>query len=116
MGCAESFAYFQIVLGYNRLYRDSLCVVLLYYACSLLLFIILIQDWIYSCKHIFFYTSRRSYGKIIPVVKILHAFFSLVFPFGLLHLSLHMILIYTYEGGVKTIVLRILTTSFMLTG
>lgn len=123
----ESFAYFQIVLGYVIGYVVIAYVLLpLYYRLNLT------SIYNYLSKRLGFYSYKtgasffilsRTLGataRLYLVVKILQdaILSSFGVPFWVTTLIiLAMILIYTYEGGVKTIVFTdTLQTSFMLIG
>ena len=123
----ESFAYFQIVLGYVIGYIVIAYVLLpLYYRLNLT------SIYNYLSKRLGFYSYKtgasffilsRTLGataRLYLVVKILQdaILSSFGVPFWVTTLIiLVMILIYTYEGGVKTIVFTdTLQTSFMLIG
>ena len=123
----ESFAYFQIVIGYVIGYVAIAYVLLpLYYKLNLT------SIYNYLSKRLGFYSYKtgasffilsRTLGataRLYLVVKILQdaILSSFGVPFWLTTLIiLIMILIYTYEGGVKTIVFTdTLQTSFMLIG
>ena len=123
----ESFAYFQIVLGYVIGYFVIAYVLLpLYYRLNLT------SIYNYLSKRLGFYSYKtgasffilsRTLGataRLYLVVKILQDAILSGFgvPFWVTTLIiLAMILIYTYEGGVKTIVFTdTLQTSFMLIG
>ncbi len=123
----ESFAYFQIVIGYVIGYIVIAYVLLpLYYRLQLT------SIYNYLSKRLGFYSYKtgasffilsRTLGataRLYLVVKILQdaILSSFGVPFWVTTLIiLAMILIYTYEGGVKTIVFTdTLQTSFMLTG
>ena len=123
----ESFAYFQIVLGYVIGYIVIAYVLLpLYYRLNLT------SIYNYLSKRLGFYSYKtgasffilsRTLGataRLYLVVKILQdaILSSFGIPFWVTTLIiLVMILIYTYEGGVKTIVFTdTLQTSFMLIG
>jgi Na+/proline symporter len=123
----ESFAYFQIVLGYIIGYVVIAYVLLpLYYRLNLT------SIYNYLSKRLGFYSYKtgasffilsRTLGataRLYLVVKILQdaILSSFGVPFWVTTLIiLLMILIYTYEGGVKTIVFTdTLQTSFMLIG
>ena len=123
----ESFAYFQIAIGYLIGYFVVAYVLLpLYYRLNLTS----IYDYLsgrlgvksYKTGASFFIISRTlgATARLYLVVKILQdAILSqLGVPFWVTTLIiLIMILIYTYEGGVKTIVFTdTLQTTFMLTG
>lgn len=123
----ESFAYFQIVLGYVIGYVVIAYVLLpLYYRLNLT------SIYNYLSKRLGFYSYKtgasffilsRTLGataRLYLVVKILQdaILSSFGVPFWVTTIIiLAMILIYTYEGGVKTIVFTdTLQTSFMLIG
>ena len=123
----ESFAYFQIVIGYVIGYIVIAYVLLpLYYKLNLT------SIYNYLSKRLGFYSYKtgasffilsRTLGataRLYLVVKILQdaILSSFGIPFWVTTIIiLIMILIYTYEGGVKTIVFTdTLQTSFMLIG
>ena len=123
----DSFAYFQIVLGYVIGY-----IVIAYVLLPLYYRLHLTSIYNYLSKRLGFYSYKtgasffilsRTLGataRLYLVVKILQdaILSSFGVPFWVTTLIiLAMILIYTYEGGVKTIVFTdTLQTSFMLTG
>jgi Na+/proline symporter len=123
----ESFAYFQIVLGYVIGYVVIAYVLLpLYYRLNLTS----IYNYLSSRLGFFSYKTGASFfilsrtlgatARLYLVVKILQdaILSSFGVPFWVTTLIiLVMILVYTYEGGVKTIVFTdTLQTSFMLLG
>jgi SSS family transporter len=123
----ESFAYAQIVLGYVIGYIVIAYVLLpLYYRLNLTS----IYNYLSKRLGIFSYKTGASFfllsrtlgatARLYLVVKILQdaILSSFGIPFWITTLIiLLMILIYTYEGGVKTIVFTdTLQTTFMLTG
>ena len=123
----ESFAYFQIVIGYLAGYIVIAYVLLpLYYRLNLTSIYTYLSKrlGVYSYKTgaSFFILSRTlgATARLYLVVKILQdaILTNLGFPFWLTTLIiLAMILFYTYEGGVKTIVFTdTLQTTFMLAG
>ena len=123
----ESFAYFQIVIGYLIGYIVVAYVLLpLYYRLNLTSIYNYLRSRLgissYKTGASFFILSRTlgATARLYLVVKILQdAILSqLGIPFWVTTLIiLIMILVYTYEGGVKTIVFTdTLQTSFMLTG
>ena len=123
----ESFAYFQIVIGYLIGYIVVAYVLLpLYYRLNLTSIYNYLRSRLgissYKTGASFFILSRTlgATARLYLVVKILQdAILSqLGIPFWVTTLIiLVMILVYTYEGGVKTIVFTdTLQTSFMLTG
>lgn len=126
---ASGFAYFQITLGYLIGYLIIAFVLLpLYYRLNLTSIYNYLSTRLgfrsYKTGASFFILSRTlgATARLYLVVKILQdtifSSFSFVIPFWLTTLIiLIMILIYTYEGGVKTIVFTdTLQTTFMLTG
>ena len=123
----ESFAYFQIVIGYLIGYIVVAYVLLpLYYRLNLTSIYNYLRSRLgissYKTGASFFILSRTlgATARLYLVVKILQdAILSqLGIPFwGTTVIILIMILVYTYEGGVKTIVFTdTLQTTFMLTG
>ena len=123
----ESFAYFQIVIGYLIGYIVVAYVLLpLYYRLNLTSIYNYLRSRLgissYKTGASFFILSRTlgATARLYLVVKILQdAILSqLGIPFWVTTLIiLIMILVYTYEGGVKTIVFTdTLQTTFMLTG
>ena len=123
----ESFAYFQIVIGYLIGYLVIAYVLLpLYYRLNLTSIYNYLSSRLgvnsYKTGAAFFILSRTlgATARLYLVVKILQdsILSSLGIPFWVTTLIiLVMILIYTYEGGVKTIVFTdTLQTTFMLTG
>ncbi len=123
----ESFAYFQITLGYLIGYMVIAYVLLpLYYRLNLTSIYNYLSSRLgiksYKTGASFFILSRvlGATARLYLVVKILQdsILSNLGVPFWLTTLIiLVMILIYTYEGGVKTIVFTdTLQTTFMLTG
>jgi SSS family transporter len=123
----ESFAYFQIVLGYLIGYIVIAYVLLpLYYRLNLTSIYNYLSKRLgvrsYKTGASFFILSRTlgATARLYLVVKILQdaILSSFGVPFWVTTLIiLVMILIYTYEGGVKTIVFTdTLQTTFMLTG
>jgi Na+/proline symporter len=123
----ESFAYFQIVIGYFIGYLTIAFVLLpLYYKLNLTSIYNYLGDRLgiksYKTGSAFFLLSRTlgATARLYLVVKILQDLILSDFgvPFWATTLIiLIMILIYTYEGGVKTIVFTdTLQTSFMLIG
>ncbi len=125
----ESFAYFQIMIGYLVGYVAIAYVLLpLYYRLNLTSIYNYLSTRLgfrsYKTGASFFILSRTlgATARLYLVVKILQdtifSSFSFVVPFWVTTLIiLVMILIYTYEGGVKTIVFTdTLQTTFMLTG
>lgn len=126
---ASSFAYFQIMIGYLIGYLVIAYVLLpLYYRLNLTSIYNYLSTrlgfYSYKTGASFFILSRTlgATARLYLVVKILQdtifSSFSFVIPFWVTTLIiLIMILIYTYEGGVKTIVFTdTLQTTFMLTG
>ncbi|RYY61945.1 MAG: sodium:solute symporter [Chitinophagaceae bacterium] len=123
----DSFAYFQIMLGYLIGYLVIAFVLLpLYYRLNLTSIYNYLSSRLgiksYKTGAGFFILSRTlgATARLYLVVKILQdaILSSFNVPFWLTTLIiLVMILIYTYEGGVKTIVFTdTLQTTFMLTG
>jgi Na+/proline symporter len=123
----ESFAYFQIVLGYVIGYVVIAYVLLpLYYRLNLTSIYNYLSSrlgfYSYKTGASFFILSRTlgATARLYLVVKILQDAILASFgvPFWVTTLIiLIMILVYTYEGGVKTIVFTdTLQTSFMLLG
>ena len=123
----ESFAYFQIVIGYLIGYFIIAFVLLpLYYRLNLTSIYNYLRGRLgttsYKTGASFFILSRvlGATARLYLVVKILQdaILADLGVPFWITTLIiLIMILIYTYEGGVKTIVFTdTLQTTFMLTG
>jgi SSS family transporter len=123
----DAFAYFQIVIGYLIGYIVIAYVLLpLYYRLNLTSIYNYLSSRLgirsYKTGAAFFILSRTlgATARLYLVVKILQdsILSSLGVPFWVTTLIiLVMILIYTYEGGVKTIVFTdTLQTTFMLTG
>ena len=123
----ESFAYFQIMLGYLVGYIAIAYILLpLYYRLNLTSIYNYLHARLgfksYKTGASFFILSRTlgATARLFLVVKILQdaILSSFGVPFWVTTLIiLVMILIYTYEGGVKTIVFTdTLQTTFMLTG
>src|SRR3982750_1039531 len=123
----DSFAYFQITLGYLIGYMVIAFVLLpLYYRLNLTSIYNYLSTRLgfqsYKTGASFFILSRTlgATARLYLVVKILQdtILSSFGVPFWVTTLIiLVMILIYTYEGGVKTIVFTdTLQTTFMLTG
>lgn len=123
----ESFAYFQIVIGYLIGYIVIAYVLLpLYYRLNLTSIYNYLSKRLgnrsYKTGASFFLLSRTlgATARLYLVVKILQdaILSSFGVPFWVTTvIILLMILIYTYEGGVKTIVFTdTLQTTFMLTG
>jgi Na+/proline symporter len=123
----DSFAYFQITLGYLIGYIIIAYVLLpLYYRLNLTSIYNYLSTRLgvasYKTGASFFILSRvlGATARLYLVVKILQD--SILYSFGVPFwvttlIILLMILIYTYEGGVKTIVFTdTLQTTFMLTG
>jgi Na+/proline symporter len=124
---ATSFAYFQIVLGYFIGYLTIAYVLLpLYYKMNLTSIYTYLGNRLgvnsYKTGASFFILSRTlgATARLYLVIKILQDIIlsDLNVPFWATTLIiLAMILIYTYEGGVKTIVFTdTLQTTFMLGG
>lgn len=123
----DSFSYFQIVIGYMIGYIAIAYILLpLYYRLNLTSIYTYLQGRLgflsYKTGASFFLLSRTlgATARLYLVVKILQdtILSSMNIPFWLTALIiLVMILLYTYEGGVKTIVFTdTLQTSFMLAG
>lgn len=123
----SGFSYFQIVLGYFLGYLVITFVLLpLYYRLNLTSIYRYLQKRMgpvaYKTGALFFIISRAlgATARMYLVVKILQVFVldSMGIPFWLTALViLVLILLYTFEGGVKTIVYTdTLQTSFMLIG
>lgn len=123
----ESFAYFQIMIGYLIGYIIIAYVLLpLYYRLNLTSIYNYLSTRLgflsYKTGASFFILSRTlgATARLYLVVKILQdaILYQFNVPFWVTTLIiLIMILIYTYEGGVKTIVFTdTLQTTFMLTG
>lgn len=123
----ESFAYFQVVIGYLFGYIAIAYILLpLYYRLNLTSIYTYLQDRLgqasYKTGASFFLLSRTlgATARLYLVVKILQdaILSSMGVPFWLTTvIILIMILLYTYEGGVKTIVFTdTLQTTFMLSG
>ncbi|MBS1756167.1 MAG: sodium:solute symporter [Bacteroidetes bacterium] len=123
----ESFAYFQIVIGYFIGYITIAFVLLpLYYKLNLTSIYNYLGNRLgiksYKTGSAFFILSRTlgATARLYLVVKIMQDLILTDFgvPFWATTLIiLIMILVYTYEGGVKTIVFTdTLQTSFMLIG
>ncbi len=123
----ESFAYFQIVIGYLIGYIVIALVLLpLYYRLHLTSIYNYLSSRLginsYKTGAAFFILSRTlgATARLYLVVKILQdsILANLGVPFWVTTIIiLVMILVYTYEGGVKTIVFTdTLQTTFMLTG
>ncbi|MEO6538093.1 MAG: sodium:solute symporter [Ferruginibacter sp.] len=123
----ESFAYFQVVIGYLVGYLVIAYVLLpLYYRLNLTSIYTYLKERLgvasYKTGASFFILSRTlgATARLYLVVKILQDSIlnNLGVPFWVTTLIiLVMILLYTYEGGVKTIVFTdTLQTTFMLTG
>lgn len=123
----ESFAYFQIVIGYLIGYIVIAFVLLpLYYRLHLTSIYNYLSSRLglnsYKTGAAFFILSRTlgATARLYLVVKILQdsILANLGVPFWVTTIIiLVMILVYTYEGGVKTIVFTdTLQTTFMLTG
>ncbi len=123
----ESFAYFQIVIGYLIGYIIIAYVLLpLYYRLNLTSIYTYLSKRLgvasYKTGASFFILSRTlgATARLYLVVKILQdaILTDLGVPFWVTtFIILIMILLYTYEGGVKTIVFTdTLQTTFMLTG
>lgn len=124
---ANHFAYFQVVLGYFIGYLVVAYVLLpLYYRLNLTsIYNYLLQRFgmvTYKTGAMFFILSRvlGATARLYLVINVLQGFIleDLHVPFWLAtFIILLMILLYTFEGGVKTIVFTdTLQTSFMLLG
>jgi Na+/proline symporter len=123
----KAFAYFQVIIGYWIGYLVIAFILLpLYYR----LHLTSIYNYLhtrfgsvaYRTGALFFIISRTvgATARLYLVINVLHIFIlkDLGIPFGLTCLViLVMILLYTFEGGVKTIVYTdTLQTTFMLLG
>lgn len=123
----SNFNYFQIVIGYFIGYLVVAYILLpLYYKMQLTSIYTYLQQRIgitaYKTGALFFIISRTlgATARLYLVVNILQLFIlnNMHIPFGLTTaVILLLILLYTFEGGVKTIVYTdTLQTSFMLLG
>src|SRR6478735_7103750 len=121
------FTYFQVVIGYLLGYLIVAYVLLpLYYRMNLTSIYNYLQHRFgmvsYKTGALFFIISRvlGATARLYLVINVLHIFIlkDMHIPFGVTTLViLCMILLYTFEGGVKTIVFTdTLQTSFMLLG
>jgi Na+/proline symporter len=121
------FAYFQVVIGYLMGYAVIAFVLLpLYYRLNLTSIYNYLQHRFgmvsYKTGALFFIISRTlgATARLFLVINVLHLFIleDLDIPFTVTtFVILLMILLYTFEGGVKTIVFTdTLQTSFMLIG
>lgn len=121
------FAYFQVVIGYLLGYAVIAFVLLpLYYRLNLTSIYNYLQHRFgmvsYKTGALFFIISRTlgATARLFLVINVLHLFIleDLNIPFMVTtFVILLMILLYTFEGGVKTIVFTdTLQTSFMLIG
>ncbi len=121
------FAYFQVVIGYLLGYVVIAYVLLpLYYRLNLTSIYNYLQHRFgmisYKTGALFFIISRTlgATARLFLVINVLHLFIleDLQIPFAITtFVILLMILLYTFEGGVKTIVFTdTLQTSFMLVG
>ena len=124
---SNHFAYFQVVIGYFIGYIIVAYVLLpLYYKLNLTsIYNYLLQRFgvvTYKTGALFFILSRvlGATARLYLVINVLQIFIlnNLHIPFALTtFIILLMILLYTFEGGVKTIVFTdTLQTSFMLLG
>src|SRR5687767_14090345 len=121
------FAYFQVVIGYLLGYAVIAFVLLpLYYRLNLTSIYNYLQHRFgmvsYKTGALFFISSRTlgATARLFLVINVLHLFIlkdmDIDFTYTTLVILL-MILLYTFEGGVKTIVFTdTLQTSFMLIG
>ena len=123
----KAFAYFQVVIGYFIGYFVIAFVLLpLYYRANLTSIYNYLQERFgnisYKTGSLFFILSRTvgATARLYLVIFVLQEFIlgSLGIPFAVTTaVILFMILLYTFEGGVKTIVYTdTLQTSFMLLG
>jgi len=123
----KAFAYFQVIIGYWFGYLVIAFVLLpLYYRLQLTSIYNYLHSRFGSVAYrtgaLFFIISRTvgATARLYLVINVLHIFIlkDLGVPFGLTSLViLLMILLYTFEGGVKTIVYTdTLQTTFMLLG
>jgi SSS family transporter len=123
----EGFAYFQVVIGYLLGYIIIAFVLLpLYYRMNLTSIYNYLQHrfgmFSYKTGALFFILSRvlGATARLYLVINVLHLFIlkDMNVPFSVTTLViLLMILLYTFEGGVKTIVFTdTLQTTFMLLG
>src|ERR1700754_1245059 len=123
----KAFAYFQVIIGYWFGYLVIAFVLLpLYYRLQLTSIYYYLHTRFgavaYKTGALFFIISRTvvSTARLYLVINVLHFFIlkDMGIPFGLTtFVILLMILLYTFEGGVKTIVYTdTLQTTFMLLG
>jgi Na+/proline symporter len=123
----KAFAYFQVIIGYWIGYFVIAFVLLpLYYRLNLTSIYHYLQTRFGSVAYrtgaLFFILSRTvgATARLYLVINVLHLFIlkDLGIPFGVTTgVILLMILLYTFEGGVKTIVYTdTLQTTFMLLG
>jgi Na+/proline symporter len=123
----KAFAYFQVIIGYWIGYLVIAFILLpLYYRLHLTSIYHYLQTRFGSVAYrtgaLFFILSRTvgATARLYLVINVLHLFIlkDLGIPFGLTTgVILLMILLYTFEGGVKTIVYTdTLQTTFMLLG
>jgi Na+/proline symporter len=122
---AKHFAYFQIVIGYLIGYMVVAYVLLpLYYRMNLTSIYSYLQDRFgvksYKTGAAFFILSRTM-GATLRMYLVINALQLFLLPAGVFYYSITafvimlMILLYTYEGGVKSIVWTdLLQTTFML--
>jgi Na+/proline symporter len=126
-GGFKAFAYFQVIIGYWIGYLVIAFILLpLYYRLHLTSIYHYLQTRFGSVAYrtgaLFFILSRTvgATARLYLVINVLHLFIlkDLGIPFGLTTgVILFMILLYTFEGGVKTIVYTdTLQTTFMLLG
>jgi Na+/proline symporter len=126
-GGYKGFAYLQVIIGYFIGYFVIAFVLLpLYYRLQLTSIYNYLQsrfgNTAYRTGALFFIISRTvgATARLYLVINVLHLFIlkDLGIPFGLTtFVILLMILLYTFEGGVKTIVYTdTLQTTFMLVG
>src|SRR5712675_2073201 len=124
---ASSFAYFQVVIGYIIGYAIIAFLLLpLYYKLNLTSIYNYLQHRFgmvsYKTGALFFVVSRvlGATARLYLVINVLHIFIlkDMNVPFAVTcFVILLMILLYTFEGGVKTIVFTdTLQTTFMLLG
>nr|MBA4168124.1 sodium:solute symporter [Chitinophagaceae bacterium] len=124
---AGGFAYFQLVLGNLAGYMLVAFILLpLYYKLNLSSIYNYLQQRYGPVSHktgaLFFIVSRvlGATARLYVVINVLHLFIlkDMDVPFGVtVFVILLMILLYTFEGGVKTIVFTdTLQTTFMLVG